>query len=120
MTRQLYLAAGLFEEARLDPSLVPAQQAIRLATIEGARALLWDDEIGWILYNDPIQTLVYAVKGSSVKRSIINGALVMEKRRVLTLHEEEDKEQARRLTERVVARTGLKRGQIPITSSLYD
>jgi 5-methylthioadenosine/S-adenosylhomocysteine deaminase len=139
MTRQLYLAAGLFKDARMDAAMIPARQAIRMATIEGARALLWEDEIGsvevgkradliffdlnqveWVPCNDPVQTLVYAATGNSVKHSMINGTLVMENRRVLTLNEGEVIEQARRLTERVVARSGLKRSQIPITTSLYD
>jgi 5-methylthioadenosine/S-adenosylhomocysteine deaminase len=139
MTRQLYLAAGLFKDARMDASLIPARQAIRMATIDGARALLWDDEIGsievgkradlilfdlnqveWVPCHDPVQTLVYAATGGSVKHSIIDGRLVMEDRRVLTLDEGEVIEQARRLTERVVARSGLKRGLIPVTTTLYD
>lgn len=139
MTRQFYLVAGLFKDARLDAEMIPATKAIRMATIDGARALLWDDEIGsveagkradlimfdlnqveWVPCNDPIQTLVYAATGSSVKNSIINGTVVMENRQVLTLDEGEIVEQARRLTPRVVERAGLKRGVTPVMTTLYD
>ncbi len=139
MMRQLYLVAGLFKDARMDAEMIPATQAVRMATINGAQALLWDDEIGsvevgkradlimfdleqveWVPCHDPVQTLVYAATGSSVKNTIINGTLVMEKRKVLTLDEEEILEQARRLAPRVVERAGLKRGLTPVTTTLYD
>ncbi len=119
--------------------MIPATQALRMATIKGAQALLWDDEIGsaelgkradlimfdleqveWVPCHDPVQTLVYAATGSSVKNTIINGTLVMEKRKVLTLDEEEILEQARRLAPKVVERAGLKRGLTPVTTTLYD
>ncbi|MEU9845324.1 amidohydrolase family protein, partial [Actinomadura sp. NPDC048032] len=44
--RQVHLVAGLFKDARLDPTLVGARKALRMATVEGAEALGWDDEIG--------------------------------------------------------------------------
>ena len=46
MMRQMYLAAGLFKDSRRDPSMVGARQAVRMATIDGARALGLDAEIG--------------------------------------------------------------------------
>ena len=71
------LAAGLFKDARMDARLIPAETALEMATINGARALLWDDEIGsleetkkadliqfdlerpeWVPCHDPVRTLV--------------------------------------------------------------
>lgn len=139
MTRQLYLAAGLFKDARMDAEMVGAVKAIRMATIDGARALRWDDEIGsveagkradlimfdlnqveWVPCNDPAQTLVYAANGNSVKNTLIDGQIVMENRTVLTLDEAEIIEQARRLAPRVVACAGLQRGKTPVHTTLYD
>ncbi|PZS08802.1 MAG: amidohydrolase, partial [Chloroflexi bacterium] len=46
LMRQMYLVAGLFKDARLNADLVGARKALRMATIGGAKALGWDDEIG--------------------------------------------------------------------------
>ena len=37
LMRQLYLAAGLFKDARLDANQIGAREALRMATIDGAR-----------------------------------------------------------------------------------
>src|SRR5262249_56223942 len=95
MLLQMYMVAGLFKDARLDANLVPAVQALRMATIEGAKALLWDDEIGsleggkkadlilfdldqpeWGPVHDPVQGLVYAAPSSSGHTGLLDGPVV--------------------------------------------
>ena len=39
LMRQLYLAAGLFKDARLDANQIGAREALRMATIDGAREI---------------------------------------------------------------------------------
>jgi cytosine/adenosine deaminase-related metal-dependent hydrolase len=46
LKRQMYLAAGLFKDCRRDPRAVGAEDALRMATIDGARALGMESEIG--------------------------------------------------------------------------
>src|SRR5581483_4419479 len=46
LMRQMLLVAGMFKDARMKPDIFTARQALRAATIDGAKALLWDDEIG--------------------------------------------------------------------------
>jgi cytosine/adenosine deaminase-related metal-dependent hydrolase len=46
LMRGIHLVAGLFKDARLDENRIGARRALRMATIDGARALGWDDEIG--------------------------------------------------------------------------
>jgi 5-methylthioadenosine/S-adenosylhomocysteine deaminase len=139
LLRQMYLAAGLFKDARMNPALVPAAQAIRMATIDGARALLWDNEIGsleagkkadvilfdlnaieWVPLHDPVQAVVYSASSGSVKTVLVDGRVVMEDRTILTVDEEEVCEEARRRAHDVVARSGLRRGVTPTTTTLYD
>jgi 5-methylthioadenosine/S-adenosylhomocysteine deaminase len=88
-----------------DPTVMPAEQVLEMATIEGAKTLSWENEIGSIeagkkadlaiislgkphlcpLYNESSH-LVYAVKASDVETVIINGRIVMENRRLTTLN----------------------------------
>ncbi|MBN1830758.1 MAG: amidohydrolase [Deltaproteobacteria bacterium] len=97
-------AAKLHKLASMDTTVMDAPTVLRMATIEGARALGLGDMVGSLetgkkadiiivdtnkphltpLYN-PISHLVYAARGSDVSHSIINGRLVMEERRLLTL-----------------------------------
>lgn len=77
LMRQMYLVAGLFKDARIDPTLVGARKAPRMATIDGAKVIGWDDEIGslevgkkadfvlfdlndieWVPYANPTNALV--------------------------------------------------------------
>jgi 5-methylthioadenosine/S-adenosylhomocysteine deaminase len=105
---EMDLAAKLQKITRMDPRALPAKQALEMATIGGARALHLEKEIGSLepgkkadlilvdtggphaapMYNVYSQ-LVYALKGSDVKTVVINGQLVMEDRRMLTLNEPE-------------------------------
>jgi len=90
-----------------NPTLLPAEQVLEMATIEGAKALSWETEIGSIergkkadlaiinlkkphlypLYNESSH-LVYAAKASDVETVLINGKIVMENRRLTTLNTE--------------------------------
>jgi len=89
--------AKLHKAKSLDPTVMDASTVLKMATIRGARALGLDPIIGSLetgkkadliivdtnkphltpMYN-PVSHLVYAVIGSDVTTSIINGAVVME------------------------------------------
>jgi len=122
----------------MNPELVPASKAIRMATIDGARALLWDDEIGsveegkkadlimldlddieWVPYHRPEQVLVYSANAYNIKHSVIDGRVVMKNREVRTIDEEEVREQARKHAQRTAEKSGLT-DDVPTTTTLYD
>ena len=46
MIDEMWLASLLQKAMRNDPTVLPARQVLRMATIDGARALGWDGEIG--------------------------------------------------------------------------
>jgi 5-methylthioadenosine/S-adenosylhomocysteine deaminase len=104
----MYLAAVLHKDLRQDTEIMGAEVAIEMATINGAKTMGLEKEIGSLeigkradiaifdtrrpewrpLYNE-VQNLVYAATGDSVETVIIDGKIVMEKRKVLTVDEEE-------------------------------
>ncbi len=136
--QQMYLVAGLFKDCRMDPFMVPAEVALRMATIEGAKALLWDEDIGslevgkkadivlfdlntpdWVPYNNPVQTLVYSSTPGSIDTVLIDGNVVMEGRRMTHLDEQEIYREAREQSKRVNERSGLL-ADIPVFTKAYD
>ena len=108
MIKDMSLAAKLHKVARLDPTVMDAQTVLRMATIEGAKVLGMEKIIGSLevgkkadiiiiglnkphltpLYNE-YSHLVYAASGADVYTVIINGKVVMENRKLLTIDEDE-------------------------------
>ncbi len=139
LMRQMYVAAGLFKDARIDPSQVGARKALRMATIEGAKALRWDDEIGslevgkkadfvlfdldhieWTPYADPLQALVWSASPASIAETWVDGRPLFSGGRVTSVDEPALRAEARRRAAAVVRRAGLDRGDVPVTTTLYD
>ena len=99
-------AAKLHKLISKDATVISAREALEMATIRGARAIHLDKEIGSLepgkradliivdmssahqtpVYNVYSQ-LAYATKASDVETVIVNGRLVMQNRRVLTIDE---------------------------------
>ena len=96
--------AKLHKAKTLDPTVMDALTVLKMATINGARALGLDQTIGSLeigkkadliiidtnkphltpMYN-PVSHLVYAAMGSDVTTSIINGQVVMENGQLKTM-----------------------------------
>jgi 5-methylthioadenosine/S-adenosylhomocysteine deaminase len=136
--RQVHLMAGLFKDSRLDPVLVGARQALRMATIDAARALGWADQIGslevgkqadfvlfdlnhheWTPYGDPLQALVWSASPASIAETWVAGQALLCEGRVVSVDEPSLRAEARDRAAHIVRRADL--GQhVPVTTTLYD
>jgi 5-methylthioadenosine/S-adenosylhomocysteine deaminase len=105
MFEEMDLAAKLQKVTTGDPRNLPAESAVEMATIRGARALGMEKEIGSLesgkradliairldrpnavpMYNVYSQ-MVYALKGSDVQDVMVNGKLLVKDARPLTLN----------------------------------
>ncbi len=129
MIRDMRLASYLANLKAGDPTAVPAETILEMATIHGARAMGLEAEIGsleagkkadFILIDmdkphltpawDPVSTIVYAAHGSDVDTVVIDGKLIMQNRQVLTLDERAVVQDARRRYIEVAGRAGLQVG----------
>jgi 5-methylthioadenosine/S-adenosylhomocysteine deaminase len=98
--------AALLQKALHGPEVLPAARALRMATIDGARAMGLDNEIGSIEVGkradvivvdvselhaaptgDVVSTLVYSGQASDVRATIIDGQIMMRDRELLSLNE---------------------------------
>ncbi len=127
MIRIMYLAAVLFKDYRYDASVMGAETAIEMATINGARALGLQNEIGsleankkadvividmsgpeWVPLHNPVQNLVYSASGNSVETVIVDGRVVMEQREVKTVDEKQVLARCQELANAILTRTGVR------------
>ncbi len=105
---EMDIAAKLHKVGTMDTTVMDSLTVLRMATIEGAKALGMGHITGSLekgkkadvivldinkphmtpMYN-PISHLVYSAKGSDVIHTVINGSLVMSERKLLTVDIEE-------------------------------
>jgi len=111
---EMDMAAKLHKIHTMDTTVMDALTVLRMATIDGAKALGMEALTGSIeigkkadiiivdikkphltpMYN-PYSHMVYAARGNDVSHSIINGQLIMENRRLLSLNLDEIMERAK-------------------------
>ncbi|MDE0367761.1 MAG: amidohydrolase family protein [Gammaproteobacteria bacterium] len=113
MGRAMHIAASLFKDCRMDGNLIPAEQALEMATVNGARSLGLEDQLGslepgkkadivlfdrqrpeWVPMWDPVSTLVWSADGKSVDTVIVDGEMVLEGGEFVSLDEAEALSQA--------------------------
>lgn len=123
MFEEIHLAAIINKAVNEDAVSVPALKALEMATINGARALAWEDEIGSIevgkkadlilidtdkshLYprHNPISALAYSTQASDVDTVIVDGKILMEKREVKSLDVEKIKYMAEKTARDLISR----------------
>jgi 5-methylthioadenosine/S-adenosylhomocysteine deaminase len=115
LMEEIDLAAKLAKISKLDPLALNAKAVVEMATIDGARALHMDKEIGsletgkkadlvLISLDEPhalpmydiYAQIAYSLKGGDVDTVVIGGRVVMRKRELLTVDEPAVLKMARR------------------------
>jgi 5-methylthioadenosine/S-adenosylhomocysteine deaminase len=126
LMEEMDLAAKLAKITKMDPLAMNAKAVVEMATIEGAKALHMEKEIGSLepgkkadliligldepnavpMY-DIYAQLAYALKASDVETVVIGGRVVMHDRKLLTVNEGEAMAKAREYKKAIAASLGL-------------
>jgi 5-methylthioadenosine/S-adenosylhomocysteine deaminase len=106
MFEEMKIAALLQKVTTMDPTVLNADEVFKMATINGAKSLGLEDQIGSIEvgkkaditlidarspqltpFRNPISHIVYSANGGNVDTVICNGEILMKNRELLTLDE---------------------------------
>lgn len=116
--------AALIHLPRTGPTSLSAMQALELATLNGAKALGLEDEIGVLKEgakadvitvdlssvhstprsDDPVATLVYSAQSRDVRDVVVDGQVLMRDRRLMTMDEAAILEAGRSNSARLLAK----------------
>jgi 5-methylthioadenosine/S-adenosylhomocysteine deaminase len=126
LMEEMDLAAKLAKITKMSPTALNARAVVEMATIDGAKALHMDKEIGslepgkkadliLISLDEPnavpmydiYAQLAYALKASDVETVVIGGKVVMRDRKLLTVNEEQAIQKAREYKKRIAASLGM-------------
>jgi len=127
MIREMKLAAVIQKARLLDPRSMPASTVLNMATMNGARAMGMQSEIGSIEvgkkadlvlidlkkphlvpYTDVVSDVVYSAMGSDVDTVLVDGRVLLEGGKPTTLDEERILDEAQKSQTALFARCGIK------------
>ncbi|MEL7532697.1 MAG: amidohydrolase [Bacteroidota bacterium] len=122
MFEEMSTAAKLAKVHRLDPTVLAAETVLRMATIEGAKLMGWENKIGSIELNkaadliivsnkalhmqplyDVYSQIVYCADGSDVTHSMVAGKWLMKDQQLLTLDQRQILKDVSTLRMRILA-----------------
>jgi 5-methylthioadenosine/S-adenosylhomocysteine deaminase len=126
LMEEIDLAAKLAKITKMSPLALNAQAVVEMATIDGARALHMEKEIGSLekgkkadliligldspnavpMY-DVYAQIAYSLKASDVETVMIDGKLVMRDHKLLTVNEQEAVAKAREYRKSIAASLGM-------------
>jgi 5-methylthioadenosine/S-adenosylhomocysteine deaminase len=121
--QEMDTAAKVGKVRYMDPTVMNARTVLRMATIDGARVLDLDKQIGSLEVGkkadvifldlnqphlvpgyDPFSLLVYSARGSDVQAVMVDGRMLMENRKIMTFDPEEVMDQVRLISGEIVSR----------------
>jgi 5-methylthioadenosine/S-adenosylhomocysteine deaminase len=133
---EMWLASLIHKGRLLDPTVVPAQEVLAMVTCDGARAVLWEDEIGSIEagkkadlivinpdtatmlpLHDPVANMVTAMRTENVESVMVDGKWLMWEGDILVVNEQEIIEEAKQRAAAIARRAGI---QLPNRFKVMD
>ena len=113
-------------DVKRDVTVLTNEEILEIAITNGAKAALWEDEIGaieegkkadiiilntigpdWIPIHNPVSNTIMSASSGSVSTVIIDGKIVMEERKIKTVHEEEILREGQKRAIDIAKRSGL-------------
>jgi len=126
LLQEMKLAAIIHKSISYEPTAVPAESVLEMATINGAKALGLDDCIGSLEVGkkadfvaidvrgthsqpwfNPASAVVYTATGRDVELVVVDGKVLVQGGELLTMDEQEIVLEAKRRSQEVVERAGL-------------
>ena len=126
MVEQMKFAALIQNVTHMDPTLMSAERVLEMATINGARAVGLEHEIGSLepgkradiavfdldrahvtVANRPVSALVFSAHGTDVDTVLVNGEVVLRGGELRFVGEDEVLSDARRLARETIERAGI-------------
>ena len=126
LLQEMKLAGIIHKAVSFDPTLVPAEQVLECATINGAKALGLEKDVGSLdvgkkadfvaidmrrvnlqPYYSPVSAVVYSATGGDVSMTVVDGKIVVEKGKLITMDEQEVWREAEKRGHEIVKRAGL-------------
>lgn len=137
LMQEMKFAAIIHKAVSFDPTVIPAENVLEMATINGAKALGLEDSIGSLEVGkkadfvaidvrnirlqpifSPVSAVVYSACGSDVDLVVVDGKVLVRCGELLTMDEGEIVKEAQKRSKEVVARAGLAeavKGRWPIS-----
>ncbi|KAJ5129990.1 uncharacterized protein N7515_006029 [Penicillium bovifimosum] len=126
LLQEMKLAAIIHKGISQNPTVVPAESVLEMATVNGAKALGLDSQIGSLEVGkkadfvaldvrgihtqpwfNPVSAVVYTATARDVDVVVVNGKIVVRNGALLTMDEEEIVSEAQKRSKEVVERAGL-------------
>lgn len=136
MLEAIKAAALLQKVNNIDPAVISANDALAMATIDGAKALGLDDLVGSLVpgkradvvllegtselanIHDPYQQVVYCSSPRAVRDVWVDGRRLLDNREHMSISEKEQVERSRPLAQELAAKAGLvERGWSRLTTT---
>jgi len=128
MSQEMMLLAGGYKEVRINPRVMPPEQIVEMATLNGAKGaglgdILGSVEIGkeadLVLYDtsypewqplyNPLSNLVYAATGNSIAHVLVRGEIVVRNGHLTLIDESEIFTEVKKTAERIAGRLDMER-----------
>jgi 5-methylthioadenosine/S-adenosylhomocysteine deaminase len=122
----MWLSSLIHKGRLLDPQTMPAETMLDLVTINGARAVLWDDQIGslevgkkadltvinpndamMLPMHDPVANMVSSLRAENVESVMCDGQWLMWEREIQTVNEAEIIAEAKARAASILKRSGI-------------